>query len=224
MEAEKHAIRMKQETVNAQVVQEKAKNIKEAEEEEKLVKQQNSTEESRLRGQVDVEKVRMEKKKVIMQNELVVPAETKSLAQEREARGIKVIAAARAEEVRMKGEAEAKAAHAMANVETDKLMEEARAYQKFEHGAISYFAIKALPSIAKAIAEPLKQTEKMVFVGGANGGGPSRFTDDVMRIVAEVPETVKAITGIDLRDTFEHLTGTKKHTMPAVTNGGPAST
>ena len=60
--------------------------------------------------------------------------------------------------------------------------------------------INELPNIASAIAEPLKRTEKMVFVssGGGSGGGPSQFTKEMNRMVAEIPETVSALTGYDL--------------------------
>lgn len=41
----------------------------------------------------------------------------------------------------------------------------------------------------------------MVFVAGGagGGGGPSQFTREMERIVAEVPETVNALTGFDIR-------------------------
>lgn len=59
--------------------------------------------------------------------------------------------------------------------------------------------IEALPGIASAVAEPLKNTEKMVFIsGGGSGGGPSQFTKEMNRMMAEVPETVSALTGYDL--------------------------
>lgn len=49
----------------------------------------------------------------------------------------------------------------------------------------------------------------MVFVssGGGNGGGggPAAFTKEFNRIVAEVPEAVEAITGVDLRKAIESL-------------------
>lgn len=58
--------------------------------------------------------------------------------------------------------------------------------------------IEVLPKIAGAIAEPLSKTDKMVFVGSGNGGGPSMLTEDINRIVAEVPETISALTGFDI--------------------------
>lgn len=66
--------------------------------------------------------------------------------------------------------------------------------------AIMEKMIEILPKVAAAVSAPLAKTEKMVFVGGGSGGGgPSAFTRDMERVVAEVPETVQALTGIDLR-------------------------
>lgn len=60
--------------------------------------------------------------------------------------------------------------------------------------------IDILPQIAEKVAKPLEKTEKMVFVGSGNSGGPSQLTREVERIVAEVPETIHALTGFDLRE------------------------
>lgn len=61
--------------------------------------------------------------------------------------------------------------------------------------------VAVLPRVAEAVAGPLSKTEKMVFVGSGGsggGGGPSQFTREMERIVAEVPETVRALTGVDI--------------------------
>ena len=48
--------------------------------------------------------------------------------------------------------------------------------------------------------QPLTKMENMVFVGSGNsGGGPSNFSKEMTRMVAEVPETVHALTGFDMR-------------------------
>lgn len=52
---------------------------------------------------------------------------------------------------------------------------------------------------------PLAKTEKMVFVGTGGQGGPSQFVSDLNRVVAEVPHTIKAITGMDVVETMKNL-------------------
>lgn len=79
-------------------------------------------------------------------------------------------------------------------------------YHSGNQAAILEKMIEVLPKIAAAVSEPLSKTEKMVFVGGGgSGGGPSAFTREMEHVVAEVPETVEALTGIDLRKAMMNL-------------------
>lgn len=76
------------------------------------------------------------------------------------------------------------------------------------YGAIVEKIVEVLPKVAQAIAEPLAKTEKMVFVSGGGGGGsgPSNFTAEMNRMMAQVPETVEALTGVDLRRALGQFT------------------
>lgn len=65
--------------------------------------------------------------------------------------------------------------------------------------------IDILPRVAEAIASPLKQTEKMVFVGSDGRGGPSQFFNEMTRTLAQVPEAVGALTGVDLVQAINNL-------------------
>lgn len=69
--------------------------------------------------------------------------------------------------------------------------------------------IERLPEVARAISTPLAKTDKMVFVGSGGQGGPSQFVTDLNRVVAEVPHTIKAITGVDVVDSVKKLAGTE---------------
>lgn len=80
------------------------------------------------------------------------------------------------------------------------------AIDRANYGAIMEKLIEILPKVAKAVAEPLSKTEKMVFISSGSGpGGPSRFTDEMNRMVAEVPETLNALTGFDLREAVTQM-------------------
>lgn len=82
--------------------------------------------------------------------------------------------------------------------------------RRVNSAAILEKMIEIMPQVAKAIAEPLAKTEKMVFVSsGGSGGGPAAFGKDFNRIVAEVPEMVNALTGIDMRKAVEGLASGK---------------
>ena len=55
--------------------------------------------------------------------------------------------------------------------------------------------IEKIPEIAAAIAQPLAKTEKIIMIGDS---GASKITKDITEIMAQLPETVKGLTGIDL--------------------------
>jgi flotillin len=73
--------------------------------------------------------------------------------------------------------------------------------------------IEALPKIAAAIAEPLTKTERIVVIsaggGDGSGAGAAKVSQDVANIVAQVPATVEALTGVDLIKTIKDLPGVK---------------
>ena len=68
--------------------------------------------------------------------------------------------------------------------------------------------IEALPEVAAAIAQPLAQTDRMVIINSGDGaGGASKLTADVTNIIAQVPATIEALTGIDLEQALKSLPG-----------------
>jgi flotillin len=91
------------------------------------------------------------------------------------------------------------------------MQQKAEAWQMYNQAAIINQLIDALPAIAAAIAEPLSKTERIAIIstGSDNGGGTgaSRLTQDIANIVTQIPETVSALTGIDLLSTIKDLPG-----------------
>jgi len=104
--------------------------------------------------------------------------------------------AAEAEVIRMKGLAEAEA--------KDKIAE---AMKKYGEAAIAEMIVTQFPDIARAIAEPLSRTEKIVVIdsGGGQSGGASKVTGYVTDILAKLPETVQSLTGVDLTKILARL-------------------
>ena len=49
----------------------------------------------------------------------------------------------------------------------------------------------------------------VVIGGGENGAGASKVTQDVTNIIAQLPATIEALTGIDLVEALSELTGLK---------------
>ncbi|GAH70707.1 unnamed protein product, partial [marine sediment metagenome] len=58
---------------------------------------------------------------------------------------------------------------------------------------------------------PLSKVDKIVVIGGDKGLGTSKITAQVAEILAQMPEVVKSLTGVDLKKYFkEKLTPEEK--------------
>ena len=71
---------------------------------------------------------------------------------------------------------------------------------------------EVLPRVAAAIAQPLAKTDRIVIISGGTGSdraGASKVTQDIANIVAQVPATVEALTGVDLIDSIQNLPAVK---------------
>merc|ERR1711907_917340 len=107
----------------------------------------------------------------------------------------KVAAEAAAYSVRQKGGAEADAIRNRGDAEASVLAAKAKAYAEYGDAAMVQLIVKELPGIAHAVAAPLCKAEKMVFVSG-DGSSASKLTGDIGNIMAQLPDTVQALTGL----------------------------
>jgi flotillin len=123
-------------------------------------------------------------------------AEATRATGEAEAAAIKAKGLAQAEVIREQGLAEARA-----------MEKKADAWQQYNQAAIIQQLIDSLPEVARAISEPLAKTDRIVVIssGDGDGAGASKVTADIANIVAQVPATVEALTGIDLVETIKNL-------------------
>lgn len=87
----------------------------------------------------------------------------------------------------------------------------AEAFKMYNEAAVTQMIIEKLPEIAGHIAAPLAKTEKIVIVdnggGTGSGGGAARVSGYVTDIIATLPQTVEAISGINLMDLLANKTG-----------------
>ena len=120
---------------------------------------------------------------------------------EAEAESIRIKGAAEAEATRVKGQALAEAMKA----EAEAMREKAEAYKQYGEAAIVQMIVEKLPDIAKNIADPLSQTEKMVIIDNGGGHGAAKVTQNVTKMISEVPEVVESLTGINLIDLISSL-------------------
>lgn len=99
-------------------------------------------------------------------------AEAQRYAAEQEALGIKA-----------KGEAEAQAIRLKLEAEADGLDKKAEAMKKYGEAAITEMVVKALPEIAKAVAEPLNNVDSITMYGEGNN---SKMVGDIMTSMNQI--------------------------------------
>lgn len=117
-------------------------------------------------------------------------AEAELFAKQQEAAGIRAV-----------GEAEAKAIEAKGLAEAEALEKKAEAMKKYGQAAMVEMIVKALPEMAKAIAEPLSTIDKVTIIdGNGEGSGVGSMGSYVPQVLAKTMESVKEVTGIDIAD------------------------
>jgi flotillin len=87
--------------------------------------------------------------------------------------------------------------------EAEATEKKALAWQQYTQAAVLQQILDKLPEMARAIAQPLAQTDRIVIIGGGENGqgaGASQVTRDITNIIAQLPNTVEALTGIDLME------------------------
>ncbi len=111
-----------------------------------------------------------------------------------------------ADATRAKGLADAEVIQAQGYAEAEAMEKKAHAWKQYNQAAIIQQLVEALPQVAAAVAQPLAQTERIVVINsGGDSAGASKVTADVTNIVAQVPATIEALTGIDLVETLKSL-------------------
>uniref|UniRef100_A0A670KAM0 Flotillin n=1 Tax=Podarcis muralis TaxID=64176 RepID=A0A670KAM0_PODMU len=169
-----------------------------AKEQQKIRQEEIEIEVVQRRKQIDVE----EQEVIRMDKELIatvkLPAEAEAHRMQEIAEGEKVkqvlIARAEGEKIRKIGEAEALVIEAIGKAEAEKMKLKAEAYQQYGEAAKMALVLDALPQIAAKVAAPLSKVDEIVILSGDN----NKMTTDVNRLLAELPASVHALTGVDL--------------------------
>jgi flotillin len=155
-----------------------------------------------------------------LQTEAAGESEAIRLRGQGEADMAKALGLAEADVILAQGNSEAKANKARGLAEADVIREQglseaeathkkAEAWKEYTQAAVIQQIIDALPEVAAAVASPLAKTDRIVVInsGSEGGAGASKVTRDVTDIVAQVPATIEALTGIDLMSALKELPG-----------------
>ncbi len=121
-----------------------------------------------------------------------------------------------ADAAKAQGLAQAAVTRQQGFAEAEAMEKKALAWQMYNQAAIIQQIVEALPKVAAAVAQPLAQTDRIVVISsGGDGAGASKVTQDVTNIVAQVPTTIEALTGIDLMETLKNLPGVGQESSSA---------
>ncbi|MCL2400040.1 MAG: SPFH domain-containing protein [Defluviitaleaceae bacterium] len=155
----------------------------------------------------DAEKYRREKAAEAAKYEQIAKAQADAEAIKLDgaskAEATKAQGRAQAEVIQHHGLAESEAIKAKGLAEAEAMFKKAEAFKQYNDAAVTQMIIEKLPEIAKNVADPISKTEKIVVIDSGQGGGASKISGYVTDIIAKLPETVEALTGINLIDKFK---------------------
>ncbi|NXW92856.1 FLOT2 protein, partial [Alopecoenas beccarii] len=172
--------------------------LQSAREQQKIRQEEIEIEVVERKKQIEIE----EKEVIRKEKELIAtvkrPAEAEAYRIQQVAEGEKVqkvlLAQAEAEKIRKIGEAEAFVIEAIGMAEAEGMKLKAEALQQYGEAAKLALVLDALPEIAAKVAAPLSRVDEILILSGESNSAVS----EANRLLAEIPASVRAITGVDL--------------------------
>lgn len=156
---------------------------------------------------IKIEDLEIQRKQKELDANVIKPADARKyqLQAEAEAEGFRIQTEAKgkSEAMRLEGQAEAEKARLTGIAEAEAMTQKAQAWDKYNQAAIMELYLNNLPELAKAVAEPLSKVDKIILVGGDKGTGATKITSQVADILAQMPEVVQSLTGVDLKKYFQ---------------------
>lgn len=169
-----------------------------AKEQQKIRLEEIEIEVVQRKKQISIEEREIERTEKELIATVKRPAEAEAYKMEQLAEGYKMqkvlTAQAEAEKIRKIGEAEAISISSVGKAEAERMRLKAEAYQQYGEAAKTALVLDALPKIAAKVSAPLARTNEIVILSGDG----SRVTGEVNRLLAELPVSVNALTGVDL--------------------------
>ena len=140
-------------------------------------------------------------------------AETDAIEGARRGEAEKARRIAEAEALRAEGEAQAAAILATGEAEAEAMNKRADAYARYNEAAVLEMLVKALPAVARELAAPMGNIDKLTVVSTDGAAAlPKQVNDNVVQTI----ELLKNTTGVDLANLLERFSG--KTDDPALTH------
>ncbi|GGM33671.1 membrane protein [Paraliobacillus quinghaiensis] len=161
--------------------------------------------------QIEIDEKEVLRKQRQYEAEISKKAEAERYATEQKAEADKVArvknAEAEAEEIRLDGQAEAEAIRLKGFAEAEAKEKIAEAMAKYGEAAILEMIVNMLPEFAGKIAEPVSSIDKVTVIdsGNGEGDGATRMSSYVTKLMSQLPETLKDVSGVDLKGMLDQV-------------------
>jgi len=164
---------------------------------------------------IKLETLEITRREKELDSSVIKPADARKyqIKAEAEAEGFRIQTEAKgkSEALMLEAKAEAEKIKQKGLAEAEIMLRKANAWEKYNQAAILEIYLKSLPELARAVSEPLSKVDKIILIGGDKGTGATKITSQVADILAQMPDVVESLTGIDLKKYFkEKLTPEKK--------------
>jgi len=170
------------------------------------------------RIEIEQKEIERREKELVASVEKPAAAERYRIEQLAEAEKTRLdkIALAEAEGIRQRGIAQAEVIRHQGEAEAQAMERKASAWQRYNEAAIFETLIQKLPELARAVSEPLSKIDKIVVISSdSNGAGVSRVTQDIMKVVAQLPVVVESLTGLKLNELLQRIPHLASQPTPA---------
>lgn len=153
------------------------------------------------RKQIEIEEQEVERKQLELTGMVRLPAEAESYKMQIIAEGQKTLeiekAVAQRQSITKKGFAEAGVIEDVGKAEASMMLMKATVFKKYGPAAMTSLVLDSLPKLAAEVSAPLARIDDIVMLGGSD-----QVTGEVNRLVSQMPASLNALTGIDLRKYF----------------------
>jgi flotillin len=152
---------------------------------------------------IKIEELEIARREKELNSNVIKPADARKyqIKAEAEAEEFRIQAEARgkSDALKLEGVAQAERTKQLGLAEAESMLKKAQAWDKYNQAAILEMYLKMLPDLARSVSEPLSKVDKIVVVGGDKSLGTTKITAQVGEILAQMPEVVKSLTGVDLK-------------------------
>lgn len=153
---------------------------------------------------IELEKKEIERVEQELEATVRKPAAAEQYRLEAEAKGM-------AEAKRIQGLVEAELVKELGEAEAEAQRRMAEAWNTFSQPALAKALLdktyEKLPDIAREMAAPISNVDKIVMVSGDGKSGASKITSEVAAMMSQLPEVVKSLSGFDMQEWLKKASG-----------------